>query len=1189
MPVRSQLFRWTFIGKLLLILYLFQEVHPEGSSKQNEAQSQKSQTVAEDGPEDKEGKSPKDQDEDAGGDNKTNKKDKKDKKKKKTKRDKELEREEVTALGRYRNIRYRGKYKRVKSKAFDLYHDPIPYSYSDEQKTRYNWFFSLPEGYKRNDGQKMRSVGIFYNFEMQIYVDKLNETIDPKIELKSNKRMTFSNKIRVENIHKFLYERIEFWQRKILKWLEVAVSTRVTSTRSRTITVHYDVFGDRDAQERKKIMDQYVDALFEAADKKDEDPSFDMTAFLIEKMGDDAKFFKNLRIGNIEDQVKTKVEKRENVTEGEEVQENTTVEETLSEEDRTYVKGRWELVYEEPPIYPENLDKVSYSVERDGERLKIIENHILKNFRIYLCHIELLLEGEVGKGKMGFVFSNREYLDEKHGLVVVDLDKPDTHMYDFFDMIIVFRRHRMKMIRQTQTPIQLIWYMKSYLEKVKKIHLMEIELGDISFTKKEKKKKEEEDEVEKIEEENGSENKSTKSDGKSEHPSQEQKSNKSPKAENSKQSTKEEDPNQKSKKTEEQADDQKSKKSNEDEVVEQKSTKSGQEDDAVKKSQKSGEDGDPEQKSKKSGQEEDADQKSQKSGEDTDEDEEESEPAKPLDDIDYQASLKGQKILELRRMANLINMKFYQRERGDNEDNVLILYNDEHWFKIRIERFKNQYLTIKLSNGYGDYYMTYNAIMNPEKLDEVVHHVLFYVSNKIYQKNIAGCVWIMREVEKIFSIYPIENDEKMQDYWEMKTEVIQLKKRLDSGEIWKMDLDPKEIVKFYEEKRDEREGKSEDQEEEVNSQNNSQQEDQSQKQNENEGSQKQESASQKQEEDADAEEETNQKKINRKKKEGMMYEQDLQTYYEAKLAYIEENKPDFDEAKYLVQFPNSSHAFEMLSNAMNLYVEHKVSHTGLHISIFYFEDSSLPGVLLQIESMENDFEYYIPLGDRYEITSHIRNIAKDLDEFFSKLVEEETKPVTEFMEYKFDDVKKILVSKLTEGKTKLCVIEGDDVDQPLVPEMTEDLQNVKIHKQNQIFQLGDAEALLESESTTCPEDHKPRIAVSLSQKKDSEGGAYTLRFIFPKCKNRLGSDFNFRPIYPYDHKPLLEAFIQENIEVLQTKCKPEKVYVPGMTLFDDDDESEEEKKDDKKEEEGGNSPKDEQPQEERILNVLPQI
>ena len=111
--------------------------------------------------------------------------------------------------------------------------------------------------------------------------------------------------------------------------------------------------------------------------------------------------------------------------------------------------------------------------------------------------------------------------------------------------------------------------------------------------------------------------------------------------------------------------------------------------------------------------------------------------------------------------------------------------------------------------------------------------------------------------------------------------------------------------------------------------------------------------------------------------------------------------------------------------------------------------------------------------------------------------------------------------------------------------------------------------------------------MSLTQKEDSKGGAFTLRFVFPKCKNRLGSDLSFRPVYPYDHKPLLENFIKENIEILKKPCKPEKVYVPGMTLFPDDedeDEKPEEKPDENEEDKKKTEPSGE---EERVLKIIP--
>jgi hypothetical protein len=1111
-----------------------------------------------------------DQDEDQ----KKKKEDKKDKKKKKTKRDKELEREEVTALGKYRKIRYRGKYTKVKSKAFDLYDEPIPYDYSNDVITRYNWEFKIPFNAKSHF-LKEQYESTFFKYESKIEIDKL--------EIDMTKKISYGDSLKIERVRTRLEINIRSWRDRIFTWLETAVSKVVTFMTSRTITIYYDQFVGLDEEKKTELLETYKKFIFEAFDLALDDPEFNKTAFVYEKMGDDAQYFPNLRVGDtVETQTTKKEETREETNEENDNQTEEDETNITAEGERVYVKGRWEATLEEPPIYPENLKHLSYEVEVMEHRLRIREYHNLQDFYIFIANIEILSEEEVGEGKIGFVFTNREYFEEKHGVVILSKDDQEQGMYDFFDMIVVFRRHAMNMIRRAQTPMSLISYMKQYLIRIKKIHLMEIELKDIDFTKKEKKKKEEEEEIQE-EADGNSQNNSNHPSQEGSHHSQKPDGSNHPSQEASHHTEKPEKSNHPSQEA-----------SHHTEKPEKSNHPSQEGSHHTEKPEGSNHDDEqgshhsenPEGSQKnKSGNNEDNSQ----TDSDEDEESEESEPQRPLDDIDYQASLRGQKILEFRRMANLIDMRFSVRQRGDNEENVFILYNDQHWFKIRIDRFMNQYITIKLSNGYGDYHMTYSAIMSPEKLDEVVHHVLFYISNKIYRKNIAGCVWIMREIEKVFSIYPIENTEEIQDYFEMKAELVRLKKKVDAGQEWKLDYDPKALVEHYEQKKKDLEGGGEEDNGEgegegEGSQNKSEQgsnhnEDDQENKGENDGENDGENN-----EDSSDEEETNQKKINQKKKESMMYEQNLTSYYEAKKSYMEENAPSLTEAKFFLDFPQSTDAFDLDSNAMSLYIQHKVSEEGMDVGVFYFEESSLPGVLLQIASMENDFEYYIPLGDRYEITEHIRNIAKDLDDFFTQLVEEETKPMDSFHQYSFDDVKGILTSKLVEGKVKLCVIQGDDIDQPKVEELTEDLTHVTTPKTpDSILQFGDSDELLEGEGTTCPEDHKPRLSISLSQKPDKKGGSFTLSFIFPKCKNRLGADFSFRPVYPYDHKPLLEKFIQDNIEILNKKCSPEKVYVPGMTLFDDDDESEGDKPDEKPEGEGSQAQKSPKNEDERRL------
>ena len=549
-------------------------------------------------------------------------------------------------------------------------------------------------------------------------------------------------------------------------------------------------------------------------------------------------------------------------------------------------------------------------------------------------------------------------------------------------------------------------------------------------------------------------------------------------------------------------------------------------------------------------------------------------------------------------MVNLLDMRISKGSRGENELDWIILYNDEHWFKIAIESYKNQYITVKLSNGYGQYHMTYSSIMSPADLDETVHHILFYISNKIYRKNIAGCVWIMREIQKIFTIYPIENSREIQDYFDIKTELVHLKERLDNGETWKNKYDPKELVEYYEnlkkerEAQDEKSGTNEDQSPKDEEQ--SPKQDTGSQNNEGQKSQKEEDQSSKEDKSGsneDTDKETDPEETNgiAKEKAMMVKEQELQKYYDAKEEFMNRMKPDLDSAKFDISVVEKSYAYSLETNSLAVTMFHKVSGTVMNVQIFFFEDSSLPGVLMQINTLENDFEYFIPLGDRYEISAHLVAIAKDLDDFFTKLAEEETKPAEEFKTYTFDEVSSMLVDLLKEGETNLCVIDEGDLNQPKEMELNEEMDTMAIPENPpNILQLGDSDEVFEGPDKKCPEDHKPRIAVSLSQKTDEEGGAFTLRFVFPKCKNRLGSDFSFRPVYPYDHKPLLESFIKENIEILKKPCKPEKVYVPGMTLFPDDDEEDDQeaKKEDK------SAPKDEENKsthEERILEGLIQV
>ena len=95
-----------------------------------------------------------------------------------------------------------------------------------------------------------------------------------------------------------------------------------------------------------------------------------------------------------------------------------------------------------------------------------------------------------------------------------------------------------------------------------------------------------------------------------------------------------------------------------------------------------------------------------------------------------------------------------------------------------------------------------------------------------------------------------------------------------------------------------------------------------------------------------------------------------------------------------------------------------------------------------------------------------------------------------------------------------------------------------------IFELADAENVFDG-SSQCEPLHSVRVAIQLTQKSEQRGGHFSIRFLFPKCKQRLGADFTFKPFYPYDHKPVLEAFIDENLAVYKKPCAPEDVYIPG--------------------------------------------
>lgn len=139
-----------------------------------------------------------------------------------------------------------------------------------------------------------------------------------------------------------------------------------------------------------------------------------------------------------------------------------------------------------------------------------------------------------------------------------------------------------------------------------------------------------------------------------------------------------------------------------------------------------------------------------------------------------------------------------------------------------------------------------------------------------------------------------------------------------------------------------------------------------------------------------------------------------------------------------------------------------------------------------------------------------------------------------------------MIEKVKSAEINLCIVHEDDVDEkPYEPEANHVTDKMVIPQlRNGIFELADAENVFDGNSQ-CDPANIIRVGIQLTEKSEEWGGNFSLRFIFPKCKQRVGSDLSFKPYYPYDHKPILEAFIDENLEIFKKPCKPEDVYIPG--------------------------------------------
>ena len=1095
-----------------------------------------------------------------------------------TKEDSDGDSDSLTYLGNYRNVKYIKKYTKVKSKAFDLYDEKISYFYSDNQVTRAGWEFHFPSRNYSSRFKKLRK-NPFFSEEM----DKLakDQNVDLTITQKS------SDLAHLRDIELSLINRLETWSQRISVWVKKTKTTRISQLVTIRAEFSYYPMKGVDPEKVDEMFRSYTKIILEviqiANDKKEneEDGEYDVIAEVKKRMTPDhVQYFEQLTLNSSSVQTETKEETTD--TENKDVVEE--VDSSVEVSAKKYTIQIWETVEEEPPLYPENIQNAEFEVRVQGQSIIVYE--MVDEDRMLLCNIDILMQEELGEKKIGFAFYNTEYMEEKHGLVVMDVDQEEEQIGDFFDMVIVFRRFAMKMARWVKSPTQIMHYMLEYLDKVEKLHLMELDLGDVTLTKKEKKDKAIEEAVDEIEDEQEviSSKDSTKS-----HTSEAndeivdgsgkiipESSNKNSNIVEDKEETKspidviednkeidskvQQDPTPKETDSKLVVDDPPKdvvdeppkdvvNESQKDVVNEsQKDVVEGTPKDVVEGTPKEVVDGTP--KSQTINENLDEDNKPEK---DIDEDEEDEEEDKTPDDMMLQASLKGQKILEFRRMANLIRLNVKLDPLSIEQNKILIFYDDQTWFKIAIQNFENQYLTIHLSNGYGQYDITVKAIMSPKELDDLAHHLLFYMSNKIYRKNVSGCLWILREIEKVFSIYPMEDTKKIHQYFSIKIELEQKEDNLRNGKTIVHNYDGHQLVEMFQAKQiKEKEDKVVDDPDKVDERS---PEKTSERSPEKSVHNDPETSNKVDEDNKSPGQDGSESQDQPKFDPDALMEEDLEKYIAAKREYLETIVPDLAEAVFNPTMPHISPIFNLSSNTIKFSVFHKSSEHVLNFAVYMFEDESLPGVLLQISMIDDILEYYLPLGEKKEITSHLRTIAADADNFLKLFTEESTKPVDTLMLYTFDEVKEILIESLKGSELSLCTVIEDEADnKPYEEEPNQELSEMADPKEPQhIIEFADFESPFEGEGTLCPADKMNRVAVSLSQKMEDDGGNFSLKFIFPICKNRLGSELHFKSYYGYDHKPLLKSFIEENIETMKKGCSPEKAHIPWSPLFEDED------------------------------------